>query len=236
MSDMDIHSGAPDSDTFAAEYVLGVLTADERREAERRIVRDAFFARAVTEWENRFLPWAFAIAPVTPPDGVWQRIVATLPQQLPAREQDKPSLWASLAFWRGLTVGTAALAAASIVALFVILRAPAPAPLTASIDGGGHRHFIATVDKQHGQIIVSPAAFANVPGRVPELWLIVPGTAPISLGLLSADRPVTITIPPTLVPRTDTQAVLAVTIEPPGGAPNGIPTGAPVAQGKITNL
>ena len=132
--------------------------------------------------------------------------------------------------------GTTALAAASIAALFIMLRAPAPLPLTASIDGGGHRHFIATIDPARGQMVVSPAAFAAVPDRVPELWLIVPGNAPHALGLLNADRAVTITIPDNLRAHTNTNASLAVSIEPPGGSPTGAPTGPVVAQGKLTSL
>ncbi|TIW66389.1 MAG: anti-sigma factor, partial [Mesorhizobium sp.] len=38
-------------DLFAAEYVLGVLAADERQIASRRIEADAAFARLVDRWE-----------------------------------------------------------------------------------------------------------------------------------------------------------------------------------------
>jgi anti-sigma-K factor RskA len=237
MSDTETHSGVPDSDMLAAEYVLGVLTHEERRDAERRVARDAVFARAVHDWEARLLPWANGVASVAPPDTVWERIVATLPGQLSARSGQSTSWRSSLAFWRGLAFGAGGLAAASLVALFLVTRAPvATPPLMASIDGGGHRHFIATIDTQHGQIIVSPAAFAAVPDRVPELWIIIPGSAPKSLGLLQADRAVTIPIPASLRPQTNTQAVLAVSIEPPGGSTTGAPTGPVVAQGKVTNL
>lgn len=238
MSDEDAHSGAPDSDMLAAEYVLGLLSADERAAAERRIVRDAFFARAVGEWERRLLPWANAVESVPPPPHVWERILAAT--QGGAARQAAPDMraawWNGLNFWRGLAAGTTALAAASIAALFIMLRTPAPLPLTASIDGGGHRHFIATIDPARGRIVVSPAAFAAVPDRVPELWLIVPGSAPQALGLLSADRAVTITIPGNLRAQTNTDAALAVSIEPPGGSSTGAPTGPVVAQGKLTSL
>lgn len=238
MSDVDTHSGVPDSDMLAAEYVLGVLGADERTAAERRIVRDAFFARAVGDWENRLLPWANTVESVPPPPQVWERILDAI-QGTPARRampEMRAGWWSGLNFWRGLAAGTTALAAASIAALFIMLRAPAPLPLTASIDGGGHRHFIATIDPARGQMVVSPAAFAAVPDRVPELWLIVPGNAPHALGLLNADRAVTITIPDNLRAHTNTNASLAVSIEPPGGSPTGAPTGPVVAQGKLTSL
>jgi anti-sigma-K factor RskA len=51
----------------AAEYVLGVLDADSRRVAERRLESDPAFAREVLFWESRFAPLAEALPPVTPP-------------------------------------------------------------------------------------------------------------------------------------------------------------------------
>ncbi|TJW89811.1 MAG: anti-sigma factor, partial [Mesorhizobium sp.] len=47
-------------DLFAAEYVLGVLAADEREIASRRIDADAAFARLVDAWEARLSPMADA--------------------------------------------------------------------------------------------------------------------------------------------------------------------------------
>ena len=42
-----------DSRLTAAEYVLGVLGAPERRAVEQRIARDQVFAREVAFWEKR---------------------------------------------------------------------------------------------------------------------------------------------------------------------------------------
>ena len=52
-------------DTLAAEYVLGVLDAAERADAETRIKRDPGFAALVVAWENRMggLNDGFAEAP-----------------------------------------------------------------------------------------------------------------------------------------------------------------------------
>ena len=48
----------------AAEYVLGVLDAGERRAAERRIATDAVFAREVAFWEAKLGGLADTVAPV----------------------------------------------------------------------------------------------------------------------------------------------------------------------------
>ena len=73
-------------------------------------------------------------------------------------------------------------------------------------------------------------------GRAPQLWLIPPGLDPQPLGLLDPTRPVTFAIPPRLLPQATRDAVLAVSLEPPGGSPTGRPTGPVVAQGPLTDL
>ncbi|HZD92025.1 MAG TPA: anti-sigma factor [Pseudolabrys sp.] len=60
---------------------------------------------------------------------------------------------------------------------------------------------------------------------MPELWLIPAGGKPHPLGLLQADRTVTITIPRDLIADATRNAVLAVSLEPPGGSPTGQATG-----------
>jgi anti-sigma-K factor RskA len=69
-----------------------------------------------------------------------------------------------------------------------------------------------------------------------ELWLIPPGEKPHSLGLIDPDRPVTISVPASLLPKVNSEAILAVSLEPPGGSPTGQPTGPVIANGKLAAL
>ncbi|NJS39667.1 MAG: hypothetical protein HC783_12365 [Rhodobacteraceae bacterium] len=64
-------------------------------------------------------------------------------------------------------------------------------------------------------------------GRVHELWLIAPGAAPVSLGLLDA--------PELMVayPRPPEGWTLAVSIEPAGGSPIGTPTGPVILTAEV---
>lgn len=235
MSEPTDHSGFSADEMLAAEYALGVLEGRERDAAATRIAREQGFARMVADWEQRLSPWAAEIAEVAAPSAMWDRIAAALP----AAPAPSPSLWQSLALWRGLTFATGAFAAACLGALIYLGNAPsAPqqGPMIAAIDGGGHHHFVATLDPKSGNIAVVPAAFAADATRVPELWLIPADGKPRPLGILRADRAVTFAIPPTLLAQANRNAVLAVSLEPQGGSPTGQPTGPVIASGKLTLL
>jgi anti-sigma-K factor RskA len=229
MSEATDHIDGPDDDLLAAEYVLGVLTGAERAAAVRRIAGDHTFARSIADWEERLSPWAGEIADVTPPPAVWDAISAALPAPPSA------GLWQSIVFWRGFALASA-LAAACLAVLVYVGTLQTQAPLVATIEGGGQRSFVATVDSKQATIAVVPAAFVADATRVPELWLIPAGGKPLPLGLLRGDRAVVITIPPALVAQTASGATLAVSLEPPGGSPTGAPTGPVIGAGKLTNL
>ena len=232
MSDTQDHSGVPNDEWLAAEFVLGVLSGTERAAALRLLEHDRNFARVVADWEQKLAPWAGEFDAVAAPPQVWDRIAESLPRQ----NATPAGWWQNLAFWRGLSFATGALAAACIGALIYLGNAPQKAPLVAGLDGGGHRHFVATIDMTRGSIAVQPAAFSADATRVPELWLIPADGKPRPLGLLRADRAVSIAIPPDLVSQTVSNAVLAVSLEPPGGSPTGQPTGPVIATGKLTSL
>lgn len=110
---------APDKDmrdprrdeVIAGEYVLGALSAEDRRKVERRLAEDRRFAAMVSRWE-RNLASAEAEQPYRPP---LRRPVAALPPKVaPARPSG--GYWNSLAFWRSLALASLMAAAAFAVA------------------------------------------------------------------------------------------------------------------------
>jgi len=214
---------------LAAEYVLGVLDQGERREAERRIAREPAFAAEVAYWEARLGPMADAVGEAAPPARVWRAIEATLGGSA------KLGLWQSLAFWRGLGIGSLGLAAASIAALFFVAQ-PAPKPMFATLQQGQAAAFVISVDMTRGQMYVVPAAYSRDVQRVAELWLLVPGETPKSLGLIDAAQPMMLNVSEPMRDHMKEGMGLAVSLEPPGGSPTGQPTGPLIAQGKITSL
>jgi anti-sigma-K factor RskA len=124
------------------------------------------------------------------------------------------------------------------MALVYVARIPTPnAPLIAKLEStGGQPGFIAAIDSGGAGLTVVPASAPDVNQRVLQLWLIAPGDHPRSLGLIEPGRPVHINLPADLMQRIAAQATLAVSIEPQGGSPTGLPTGPVIASGKLTKL
>jgi anti-sigma-K factor RskA len=235
MSNDDTINPADRGKLIAAEYVLGVLGAEERREVERRLAHEPALASEVAFWEERLGVLADAIAPVAPPQHAWSQIEAAIAAAAAARPT---SLWQSLAFWRGFGIAAATLAAASIAALGYIGLVPAPrAPLMATLAGtSGQPNFVAAVTATGDNLIVVPAALLTNDPRAIELWLILPNQRPRSLGLIQPGQPIRLTIPSDLAGRLTPDAALAVSLEPPDGSPTGQPTGPVIASGKLTSL
>jgi anti-sigma-K factor RskA len=231
MSDSIDHSGLPEDELLAAEHALGVLVGAERAAAQTRVARDTAFAAMVAAWHERLSPWAAAIEEVTPPAEVWERIAAALP----AERQSRAGLWDSLAFWRVFALASALAAVCLVVVIYLGAVRPGE-PLVATIEAGGQRSFVATIDGRRSTLAVMPAAFTADKTRVAELWLIPPGGKPLPVGLLSADKPTVIPLPAVLAAQTASGATLAVSLEPPGGSPTGAPTGPVIGAGKLTGL
>jgi anti-sigma-K factor RskA len=219
----------------AAEYVLGVLGAAERRQAQQRMVHDQAFASEVAFWEERLGALADAVVPVAPPARAWTRIARAIRMRDPSTARE--SLWQSLTFWRSFALGSAALAAASIGGLTFIEISPSRPPLLATLGASnGQPTFIAAINAGGTSLTVVPAALLASDQRAMELWLIPAGDKPRSLGLIEPGRPVRLDVPRDLAARITTDAALAVSMEPPGGSPTGAPTGPVIASGKIASL
>jgi anti-sigma-K factor RskA len=222
----------------AAEYVLGVLNARERRAVEDRIARDPAFAAEVAFWEERLGGLAAMVPAVAPPADGWARIEAALDRTKPGPARSE-GLWQSLAFWRSLAMATSALAVACLAGLiYVGALSPARAPLVAQLGAeGGKTGFVAAVSTGGGRLTIVPAALLSAEEqKAMELWLIPAGEKPHSLGLIDPNRPVTISVPKDLLSKVNSEAVLAVSLEPPGGSPTGQPTGPVIANGKLAQL
>jgi anti-sigma-K factor RskA len=243
MSD-DIDHIAPEDEgrVLAAEYVLGVLGAEERRAVEKRMAEEAAFAREVADWEERLGGMASYVTPVTPPAQTWMRIEASLGAPMSAAAAPPATVWQSLAFWRGLGIGSSAIAAACVAALVYVGMRPTPltprVPLLATLTGlkTNQPNFVAAISTDGRSLTIVPASLLTADKRSMELWLIPAGGKPASLGLIAAGQPVQLNVPPNLLPLVGSGATLAVSLEPPGGSPTGQPTGEVIAHGNLTRL
>src|SRR5882724_7743418 len=68
---------------FAAEYALGTLDADERAQADALLLLDPEFTAEVRRWERKLGELNVLVAPVEPPEPVWERIKAIVAEASP---------------------------------------------------------------------------------------------------------------------------------------------------------
>lgn len=237
---MTDHELSPD-EQLAAEYVVGVLTSEERAQAERRIAAEPGFAAEVADWQERLMPLLAEIEPETPPRVVWMRVAA----QLGVSATRPAGVWNSVAVWRGVAAVASVATAVAVAALVltpprVVIEpgaAPAAAPVLTSIallkEEAGPTSFVVTLDKAHDRLIVATVAGQAQADRSFELWVLPEGQAPVSLGVLNGREALVLDTAKLLGPDGET-ASLAITLEPLGGSPSGDPTGPIVASGALS--
>lgn len=220
-----------EQDLLAAEYVLGALDAAARAQAESLAKSDPEFAARIAGWQDRMAGLNDGYAAVPAPDllpKIEARLFGTAPKsRLDAlKSLFRPNWsWHDWSWLDGLA-GTALLTAVSVVLLALMLKLnPAPDLTTTLRADASPQQFRAHLID--GNLTVDQAAGTPpAQGRSYELWILVDGAAPQSLGLIDG----TITLP---APSAETGYVLAVTDEPFGGGPGGKPTGAIIAAGKF---
>lgn len=236
-------TGVPEDDhALAAEFVLGLVQGPVRAALQRRIGEDAAFARNVRFWEARLAPLAEQIPPVDVAPHVWTNIQAELASPEMGRSAvavvvPRPGLWNSLAFWRWFGLGMSGLAAACLAMLLLSPGAHPPSLVASLTMANGSSAFMATVDRAAGRVMLMPAADMPAPAeRQYQLWIVPPDGEPVSLGTISAARPVTIDMPSAVMPHAAPQSALVVSEEPMGGSPTGRPTGPVVARGMMHDI
>ncbi|MCP3736037.1 anti-sigma factor [Sphingomonas sp. RP10(2022)] len=234
----------PDPDMTAAELALGVLDGDERAAALRRLVAEPGFAAEVEWWRDRlaalFADWPAVAAPAH----LAARIEATLDRGAAGgaggAANDNDHRWRTLA----ILASIAACVLLAVTTLLMLRPAPLPVrvpvtvttppPLIAAIAPTTKGAPIAAAyDRASG--VVRIAGGVDVPaGRSAEVWAIRGTAAPRSLGLLPARGTARLAVPAALRGAMAAETVLAISIEPAGGSPTGLPTGPVVAAGKLS--
>lgn len=222
------------ADALAAEYVAGTLRGPARRRFEVLLAAHPALQAAVRAWQARLMPLTGAVRPEAPPARVWTAIEARL---WPAA--------APLPWWRRLGVWRAASGVASVAALTLAVLLSNPAPVLAPVvvvlqstgaEGSMGASFVASVSGDGRALVTRPLQPVTLQvDRVLELWSVPPQGTPRSLGLIRADGTTVLArdrLPATLL-KGGTEA-LAVSVEPPGGSPTGVPTGPVVYAGKLS--
>ena len=226
-------------DALAAEYALGTLQGRARRRFERSLADDPALRRRVDVWQARLDPLNDAVAPVEPPARVWRGIERRIRRG--GARRGLASLWDSLAFWRG-AAAVGLLAVALLAASLATLR-PEPATMMVVVMSDAQAEPRMTVswdsrtrgDKRMRIRVLGHAEMA--PDTAWELWMLPGGErSPVSLGLITTHETQDLVLPRELAARIDAAWGLAMSVEPKGGSPTGLPTGPVLYKGQCTAL
>ncbi len=239
---------------LAAEYALGTLRGLARARFEKLLRGDATLREEVTFWHERFSEFATRLKPVAPRAVVWTALERTISQgqlteahkivpissRRPVPAVAKP---ARALMWK--TWAAAATVAAVAMGIGLQREQSRSHELAASLeaahnkllpyvaviqpDGGDARWAISLhTDKNVMRVVLSGTKMpADVKARSLELWLLDSHGKPHSLGLLPVTGSRSFDMPLPTIPAEEMGAALTLAIseEPRGGSPTGLPTG-----------
>ena len=212
-------SPSDDADMLAAEYVLGVLSLEDRLEVDARLKSDDDFANRVALWVMHFEVLNDDYVSVPAPN-----LMPQIEDRLFGRHQAKKRNW-----W-GFIAGAGAAAALAVAVVFVVPSPSSREPeLTASLAADA-QVLAFNASYSDGTLTLARTSGTDAAsGRDYELWLIIGDAAPVSLGLIK-DATTTRQLA-ALAPG----AVLAVSLEPAGGSTTGAPSGPVLITGVVAD-
>lgn len=227
------------ADRLAADYAMGTLRGPARRRFESLLPAHPALRAAVGDWQRRLAVLSADVTPVEPSPAVWRQVQRRL-FDAGSASTSQPSAaltrwWQRLGLWQ--SVATAATVAA--LALGVALQQPpAVQPPIVIVMGStdpaaattAPAQFVASLSGDGRSLVLKPLAGATLTAsQALELWAVPAEGAPRSLGLVSASSATTV-VRAAMLKNT---AAFAVSVEPTGGSPTGLPTGPIISVGKL---
>jgi anti-sigma-K factor RskA len=244
---------------LAAIHALGALDAEDRRRFEAHLASGCEACRlALAEAEAVAADLALAAPPVAPPDAVRRRLFHRVRRDLEAPAERKPAeprrpvflmALAAAATVAAIGLGLHARTLQRRVASERIARESierelssltetldaftAPTTRAVSLAGQGDTPGAAAkafLDPENRRLFLYVYNLpAPPPGRTYQLWLIVGGASPVSMGTFSVEPNGTGRLDASSIPAFEGAVTVAVTVEPEGGVPQ--PTGPMVLMG-----
>lgn len=229
-----------DIDGLAAEYVLGTLSHEERQTVAERRAADKALDRAIEAWERRLSPLVETVAPVAPSPNLYNKIRAQigLSQHVVSLKAREHALARRANRWRNAFAGATALAA-SLAGVIVYRDAVVPKEATQYVAvlnaGSDMPAFLLTVDTKTNMCVITAVNPPQQSDKTYQVWMVSDKMPkPKSLGMVNKPGEMQ-TMPMQAGPEMDLfmNASFAVSVEPMGGSPTGLPTGPVLFSGKL---
>ena len=176
----------------------------------------------LTAWEGRFAAWNLKLAPVDPPGYLWWRILGRVRADARPRGEILRNT-----FWRTWAVAATVVLAVLVVAERMLPSAEHKAAEFALVsDAKGQPLWLISVHPEANRIDMK-AVSPNPPpaGKSYELWMLPDTGNPVPMGLMNPSGTASETVSSELLAKLATAKGLAISEEPQGGSPTGLPTG-----------
>ncbi|MNR76150.1 Anti-sigma-K factor rskA [compost metagenome] len=221
---------------LAGEYVLGTLSAAQRKEVERRLPFEPALQHAVAQWEQRLMPLTAIPEPQELPAQLWPRIAKSIQPATRALESGWKKLWNDVRLWRVLSASS--MAAAVLLGVLMMTRPVATETkfMVVLVDPKGQTPGWIVQAKMGQQIQLQPLGQETVPANKSlQFW--TKGDdwkGPVSLGLVSPGKNATYTL--NHLPPMQANQLFEITLEPEAGSPIGRPTGPILYIGRAVKM
>lgn len=222
---------------------MGVLDQSELAEANALYDQSMGFRHEVDVWSSRLAPMLDDVEPQMPSAAVWSQIEKRLGLVESAKEtKGFAAWWQSVNLWRGLSVGTSAVAA---IALAMLIYGGPLAPtqptlttqeLVATLTSEGTSPaMVARLDRTKRQMTILTAMQSSAE-HDHELWLVPAEGNPVSIALVESQGTTTLDLDEAMLAQLNEGATFAISVEPLGGSPTGLPTGPVIASGQLRTI
>ena len=207
---------------LAGEYALGLLTGAARRRFERLLMVSPGLRAELTSWEQRFAVWNLKLEPVEPPEYLWWRILGRVRAEAQPRRETLRNT-----FWRSWAVAATVVLAVLVVAQRVLPPSEhKPSEFALVSDAKGQPLWVISVHPEANRIDMKAVVDRTPPaGKSYELWMLPGSGNPVPMGLLNPTGLASEAVSPELLQKLAASKGLAISLEPQGGSPTGLPTG-----------
>jgi anti-sigma-K factor RskA len=222
---------------LAADYVVGSLRGRARARFERLCKESALALQARHWWEDRLLPIALSLAPVAPRTDLLPAIRAKLNVAAAAGGDATTPAVGSRRWWP-LAAAASVLVVLGLLTRLMFFPATTWQPMATLALANAPAWAVERVADN------SRLRIRTLPGATPltasdyELWLLptTAGASPVSLGVTPRQGDQVVELNAAQQALMATVTTLAVTLEPVGGSPTGLPTGAVVTTAAVTRV
>ena len=225
-------------DQLAAAYALGALRHRARARFERLCVSSTSARSAMQLWQDRLLPLALELPPVTPSTTLWLRI-----QRRIEAEHDEAGAPVNVvqrrrgSRWWQVAAAAGVIAVTLLVGKLTIWNETAWQPFAVLAQANAAPSWRVERSADTDRIFIhTVASIALQSSKDYELWILPRVGQPVSLGLLprsgNLQRKLTTDQRRMLL----TALQVAVSVEPAGGSPTGLPTGPVIVVAPIIRV